>query len=69
MIVQICNPRDKSKSGASTGSATFVYEAGVLQFFNTAEGYVEPKGLGWEYVFQYGDHLGNIRLSYADADA
>ncbi|MDZ4148745.1 MAG: RHS repeat-associated core domain-containing protein [Flavobacteriaceae bacterium] len=46
----------------------YVYEGGVLQFFNTAEGYVEPKGLGWEYVFQYKDHLGNIRLSYADAD-
>jgi len=46
----------------------YVYEGGVLQFFNTAEGYVEPKGLGWEYVFQYKDHLGNIRLSYADSN-
>ena len=46
----------------------YVYEGGVLQFFSTAEGYVEPKGLGWEYVFQYKDHLGNIRLSYADSN-
>jgi RHS repeat-associated protein len=49
-------------------AGNYIYEGGVLQFFNTAEGYVEPKGLGWEYVFQYKDHLGNIRLSYADAD-
>jgi RHS repeat-associated protein len=49
-------------------ASNYVYEGGVLQFFSTAEGYVEPKGLGWEYVFQYKDHLGNIRLSYADAD-
>ncbi|PKP40884.1 MAG: hypothetical protein CVT96_07425 [Bacteroidetes bacterium HGW-Bacteroidetes-13] len=49
-------------------AGNYIYEAGFLQFFNTAEGYVEPKGTGWEYVFQYKDHLGNIRLSYADAD-
>ena len=49
-------------------AGNYVYEGGVLQFFSTSEGYVEPKGLGWEYVFQYKDHLGNIRLSYSDAD-
>lgn len=47
-------------------SGNYIYEGGVLQFFNTTEGYVEPKGTGWEYVFQYKDHLGNIRLSYKD---
>lgn len=49
-------------------AGNYIYEVGVLQFFNTAKGYVGPKGTGWEYVFQYKDHLGNIRLSYADAD-
>ena len=47
-------------------AGNYVYEGGALQFFNTAEGYVEPKGLGWEYVYQYKDHLGNVRLSYKD---
>ena len=40
-----------------------------LQFFSTPEGYVEPKNpdnlaLGYDYIYQYKDHLGNIRLSY-----
>ena len=39
----------------------------ILKFFNHAEGYVEPKtGGGYDYVYQYKDHLGNIRLSYSD---
>ena len=47
-------------------AGNYVYENDILQFFSTTEGYVEPKGLGWEYVFQYKDHLGNVRLSYKD---
>ncbi len=54
-----------------------------LQFFNHPEGYVKPvieiqqvKGStngvttysAFEYVFQYKDHLGNVRLSYADSN-
>jgi RHS repeat-associated protein len=47
----------------------FQYINGVLQFFPTAEGYVnytEGKELktNYSYVYQYKDHLGNIRLSY-----
>ena len=52
----------------------FIYEkigtaTDALKFFNTAEGYVEPVNasdynLGFSYVYQYKDHLGNIRLSY-----
>ena len=30
-----------------------------------SEGYVNAVG-GFKYVFQYKDHLGNIRLSYSD---
>src|SRR5690606_6938746 len=55
--------------GASTGLATFVYENGQLQFFSHLEGYVVPGGQGgFDYVYQYKDHLGNVRLSYSDAD-
>ena len=66
----------KQRKIVSTGATTdyagnYVYENGNLQFFNTAEGYVEPKntanyGSGFNYVYQYKDHLGNIRLSYKD---
>ncbi|WP_349293465.1 RHS repeat domain-containing protein [Flavobacterium aestivum] len=46
----------------------FQYLDNVLQFFPTAEGYVEPNGSSYKYVFQYKDHLGNVRLSYGDAN-
>ncbi len=59
----------KTVSGTTTDYAgNFIYENNVLQFFNTAEGYVEPNGSGWDYVYQYKDHLGNVRLSYSDLD-
>ncbi len=38
-----------------------------LQFFNHSEGYTTPDGSGgYDYVYQYKDHLGNVRLSYTD---
>ena len=43
-----------------------MYQDGELQFINHTEGYVQPITGGYEYVFQYKDHLGNIRLSYSD---
>jgi len=59
----------KTVSGITTDYAgNYVYENSTLQFFNTAEGYVEPNGTGWQYVYQYKDHLGNVRLSYADSN-
>jgi len=36
----------------------------TLNFFPTSEGYVEPSGSTYKYIYQYKDHLGNIRLSY-----
>ncbi len=50
-------------------TGNYIYEEGVLKFFNFLEGYVEPDGNGgYRYVYQYKDHLGNVRLSYTDYD-
>ncbi|MCD9574178.1 DUF6443 domain-containing protein [Flavobacterium soyae] len=43
----------------------FQYKNTVLEFFPTAEGYVKNDNGIYSYVFQYKDHLGNVRLSYA----
>lgn len=43
----------------------FQYKDNVLEFFPTAEGYVKNENGALSYVFQYKDHLGNVRLSYA----
>ncbi|NCT08778.1 MAG: RHS repeat-associated core domain-containing protein [Flavobacteriia bacterium] len=40
----------------------------VFQFFSHAEGYVKLDNGVFNYVYQYKDHLGNIRLSYTDAN-
>jgi RHS repeat-associated protein len=43
----------------------FQYKNGELQFFPTAEGYVNVTDGGkFNYVYNYTDHLGNIRVSY-----
>jgi len=61
-------------NGVTTDYANgFIYENNVLQFFNQPEGYFEPSSppsgeLVGAYVYQYKDHLGNIRLSYKDAN-
>ena len=44
-------------------------ETEELKFFSHPEGYVEPKDSErFNYVYQYKDHLGNIRVSYSDYD-
>ena len=48
----------------------FQYYDNVLQFFHTPEGYVKntPTDNGdpsFDYVYQYKDHLGNVRVNYA----
>lgn len=55
----------------------FQYAGEVLNFFPTAEGYVRatptgnitpgapPTGYAYSYVYNYTDHLGNVRLSYS----
>ncbi|WP_339883467.1 DUF6443 domain-containing protein [Polaribacter vadi] len=37
-----------------------------LQFFNHPEGYVQNTNGNFSYIYQYKDHLGNVRLSYRD---
>lgn len=58
-------------------AGNYIYEDNgdltTLKFFNQPEGYVQPideanLALGFDYVYQYKDHLGNIRLSYSDSD-
>ena len=47
----------------------FQYKYNELQFFPTAEGYVRvTDGTKFDYVYNYTDHLGNVRLSYCDLD-
>ncbi|WP_223270787.1 RHS repeat-associated core domain-containing protein [Subsaximicrobium wynnwilliamsii] len=72
VVTEGTNPVKRTKYAGNyvyekTGSA-----ADVLKFFSQPEGYVEPKipgnySLGFDYIYQYKDHLGNIRLSYMDA--
>src|SRR5690606_23386959 len=57
------------KSGATVNTeylGVFQYENNDLQFFFQPEGYVKKENNNYLYVFQYKDHLGNVRLSYAD---
>ena len=42
----------------------FQYKNSRLEFFPHAEGYVKYDQGDYSYVFNYTDHLGNIRLSY-----
>ncbi|WP_440067155.1 DUF6443 domain-containing protein [Tenacibaculum discolor] len=45
-----------------------IYENNVLQYFSHPEGYVKKDGSAFNYVYQYKDHLGNVRLTYADTN-
>ncbi|PKW20465.1 DUF6443 domain-containing protein [Flavobacterium lindanitolerans] len=46
----------------------FQYSSGILDFFQTTEGYVQAIKTRFAYVFNYTDHLGNVRLSYGMDD-
>ncbi|MGD1845243.1 MAG: DUF6443 domain-containing protein [Salibacteraceae bacterium] len=49
----------------------FVYQGSTLEFFATDEGRVTPLASGgqqFQYEYHYLDHLGNLRLAFADLD-
>lgn len=48
----------------------FIYENGVMKFFSQPEGYAAKNVTtgNFDYIYQYKDHLGNIRLSYGDGN-
>ncbi|KRD11761.1 hypothetical protein ASE21_08685 [Flavobacterium sp. Root901] len=43
---------------------SFIYEDNILQFFSQSEGYVANNSGIFNYIYQYEDHLGNVRLSF-----
>ncbi|XLS28384.1 RHS repeat-associated core domain-containing protein [Flavobacteriaceae bacterium M23B6Z8] len=71
---KIVNDTAESSLTSTEYAGNYIYENSNLQFFNTVEGYIEPvistsgEILSFNYVFQYKDHLGNVRLTYSDAD-
>ncbi len=59
----------KTQSGVTTTTdyaKGFVYENNVLKQFNHPEGYVEPDGSGYQYVYRLTDIWGNTRITFAD---
>ncbi len=59
--------RKINSNGTTTDYAgNYVYENGTLKQFDHPEGYVEPDGSGWQYVYRYTDIWGNTRVTYAD---
>ncbi|WP_164905207.1 RHS repeat domain-containing protein [Aequorivita ciconiae] len=64
--------RDRSEISTTDYLDGFIYLNEKLDFFPHSEGYVKVIPVGnyysFQYVFQYKDHLGNIRLSYSDID-
>jgi RHS repeat-associated protein len=59
----------KLRKIVSTGTTTdyaggFIYEGIDLKFFSHPEGYVAKNSGNFDYIYQYKDHLGNVRLSY-----
>jgi RHS repeat-associated protein len=47
-------------------AGAFIYENGTLKYFSQPEGYVEVSGSSFTYIYQYTDHLGNVRINYTN---
>ena len=41
-------------------ACNYINQHDVLKFISHPEGYLEPDGSGYDYVYQMKDHLGNI---------
>lgn len=52
----------------TTYSGSFIYKNNELQFFSHPEGYVAHNAGNFSYIYQYKDHLGNVRLTYSDTN-
>ncbi|WP_396179843.1 hypothetical protein [Flavobacterium sp.] len=61
LIKRVSTPEKQTETVYSNG---FQYQDTKLQHFPTAEGYVSVVEGKINYVYNYTDHLGNIRLSY-----
>ncbi len=44
----------------------YIYENNILKQISHPEGYIEPNGSSWQYVYRYADIWGNTRITYAD---
>ncbi|WP_282086929.1 N-acetylmuramoyl-L-alanine amidase [Aquimarina algiphila] len=49
-------------------AGNYIYKNGTLEYMGTSEGYVTPNGSSYRYVYQFKDHLDNVRLSYTKND-
>ena len=64
-IVTSTTPQTGTEVHTTDYLSGFQYKNNVLEFFPTAEGYVSViNGDKFNYVYNYTDHLGNIRVSY-----
>ncbi len=79
-LAKIVNDTGAASTKVTEYAGNYIYEqSGVssnykLKFFSHPEGYIQPINendisQGFEYVYQYKDHLGNIRLSYSDSQS
>ena len=72
--VLVDNSQGITKTTSYAGG--YIYErvgsVETLQLFSHPEGYIEPiitsGSTAYQYAFNYTDHLGNIRLTYADSN-
>ncbi|CAM1348691.1 putative toxin [Tenacibaculum ascidiaceicola] len=61
----------KNENGSETitdYAGNYIYENGDLKQFYHSEGYVEPNGSNFDYIYQYKDIWRNVRLTYADTN-
>ena len=59
--------QSEEKNRIKDYAGNYIYENNLLIQFSHPEGYVESDGSGgFQYVYSYLDHLGNVRLNYSD---
>lgn len=64
--VKLCKVVVGSANGTTEYTGNYIYENGNLKQISQPEGYIEPDGNGWQYVYRYSDIWGNTRITYAD---